>query len=364
MSNLVEPKEYLTDPSVYPGLSLLDIIEARGISQAELAQRMNKPYQAVNEIVNGKKEIIPETAIALEHVLGLPAGFWLKLESNYRESLAREKEIRELDGQIKLSKAYPYREMANNGWIKNTNDPTERVSELLRWFGVTHLNSVDNQYKVAFRKSRESNISKEKLAAWLRLGEVESQRLQYGDFTNSKDRAEELTQELRKLTLEDIRKADEEARSLCARYGIALIFTPEFKSFPVNGATRWVSGRYIVQVSLRYKWHDIFWFSIFHELGHVFLHGKEFFLERQGKNRDEKSEEDEADHFAARNLIPEGRYDDIQKIVHISGNQVKEFASEIGIHPGIVVGRLQHDGMPRNRLNYLKAKLKWVGDEK
>ncbi|MBI3632978.1 MAG: ImmA/IrrE family metallo-endopeptidase [Candidatus Vogelbacteria bacterium] len=359
MTKPIDPVEYVPDASVYPGQSLADILESRGISQAELARRLDRPIQAVNEIIMGKKEIIPDTAIALEHVLGLPASFWLKLESNYRESLARNKENRELHTQEELSRAYPYSEMVAFEWVKDVRSPKERVEELLRWLGVAHLGLVPAQYEVAFRKSQKFSVSNEKLAVWLRHGEIEFQNQELESF--DKEKASDLTKSLRSLTRVDIKRACKDAQSLCARHGIALIFTPEFKSFPVSGATRWISGNALVQVSLRFKTDDHFWFSIFHELGHVFKHKRELFIEDDMKI-DNHGYEEEANQFAAEYLIPEAKYHEfLSKNPLIAESDIIQFAENISIAPGIIVGRLQHDKkIGINRYNRLKKRLCWT----
>ncbi|OGW83507.1 MAG: addiction module antidote protein, HigA family [Omnitrophica bacterium RIFCSPHIGHO2_02_FULL_51_18] len=359
MNSQIKPKEYIPDASIHPGMSLADILETRGISQAELARRMDKPVQAINEIIMGKKEIIPDTAITLEHVLGLPASFWLKLESNYRESLARNKENKELNLQMELARAYPYGEMASFGWVKDIRNPKERVEQLLQWLGVAHLNLVPAQYEVAFRKSQKFFVSNEKLAVWLRHGEIEFQNQKLESFDKSK--VDDLMRSLRVLTREDIKKACEDARSLCARYGIALIFTPEFKSFPVSGATRWVSGNALVQVSLRFKTNDHFWFSIFHELGHVFKHKRELFIEDDVKI-DNHGYEKEANQFAAEYLIPEAKYHEfLSKNPLVAESDIIRFAENLGVVPGIIVGRLQHDKkISVNQYNRLKRRLCWT----
>ena len=63
------------------------------MTQRELAARLGRPAQAINEIIRAKKAITPETAIGLEKVLGIDAQFWTNLESNYRLSLARRREL-------------------------------------------------------------------------------------------------------------------------------------------------------------------------------------------------------------------------------------------------------------------------------
>ena len=73
------------DIAIPPGEYLAEEIEARGISQKELARRMGRPVNTINEIINGKKAITAETALQLEAVMPeIPARFWLQLETDYQ----------------------------------------------------------------------------------------------------------------------------------------------------------------------------------------------------------------------------------------------------------------------------------------
>ena len=81
-----------SDLPIPPGEILAEELEARGMTQKELAARLGRPAQAINEIIKAKKAITPETAIGLERVLGIDAQFWTNLESNYRLTLARRRE--------------------------------------------------------------------------------------------------------------------------------------------------------------------------------------------------------------------------------------------------------------------------------
>jgi len=355
----VKPKRYIPNPSIYPGLTLAETLEAKGMSQAELARRLNKPMPAINEIVMGKKEIIAETAIGLERVLGIPANFWLRLERNYRESLARAKEEQELEKQVCLARKYPYTEMVQRGWVKGSRDATERVSELLNWLGVANLSLVKPQHSLVFRKSDKFRLSFEKLAVWLRHGELEAQKEKIPDFDNEKMSA--LLAELRTLTREEIDKASSLAKDACKKRGVFLVYTQEFKSFPVSGATRWFVNRPLVQVTLRFKTDDHFWFSIFHELGHVYLHGKrKIFLEGKGLPENDK-EETKANEFASNNLIPREEYKEfVSRTAKFDANNISRFAAHVGISKGVVVGRLQHDSrIPVKSFNWMKQRLHW-----
>lgn len=73
------------DTAIPPGEYLREEIEARGITQKELARRMGRPLNTINEIIHGKKSITAETALQLEEAMPeIPARFWLNLETDYQ----------------------------------------------------------------------------------------------------------------------------------------------------------------------------------------------------------------------------------------------------------------------------------------
>jgi addiction module HigA family antidote len=86
---MVTKTEAYPDIAIPPGEYLAEEIEARGLSQKELARRMGRPLNTINEIIHGKKAITVETALQLEEVMQeIPARFWLNLEIDYQ--LTRE----------------------------------------------------------------------------------------------------------------------------------------------------------------------------------------------------------------------------------------------------------------------------------
>jgi hypothetical protein len=143
-------------------------------------------------------------------------------------------------------------------------------------------------------------------------------------------------------------------RTRCAAAGVAIVVVDTYKGAKANGATRWLApDKALIQLSLRYRWEDIFWFSFFHEAGHVVLHRKkDIFVELAPKDRSndpqERQLEDEADRFATRTLIP-ARHD--RRLQELDLSEVQAFAEMLSIAPAVVVGRLQHDG----RLTYAEG---------
>ena len=147
-------------------------------------------------------------------------------------------------------------------------------------------------------------------------------------------------------------------KSLCAEAGVALVFVPEIKGCPVSGLTRWLSPtKALIQMSLRHKTDDQFWFTFFHEAGHILHDGKKkIFID---DNRPEDDREKKANRFAADFLIPPEATPELWTLT--TRTSVRDFAKRMGIAPGIVVGRLQHDRViPFSHLNDLKTRFTWV----
>jgi len=352
------------DVAVPPGETLAETLEARVMTQAELARRMGRPAQAINEIVKGGKALTAETALQLEKVLGTPAHVWTRLEADYRFVQARIAQREELARQVKTARAYPYVAMAKHGWVERAREPVKKVEELQRFFGVASLRQVPKAVAAAFRRSDKVNASAEALAAWLRQGEREAEEVSTGTFD-----AQGLRQrlpELRGMTLQDPESFEPRLRKLLAEVGVALVIVPHLPRTGANGATRWLRGKAVLQMSLRYRWEDIFWFSLFHELGHVVLHPRgEVFVERDRSPGGQR--EQEANRFATDQLIPRSAYATFiakGRRGRISVAAVRHFALEQGIAPSIVVGRLHHDRLvPFSHLNDLRRRLVWADPE-
>ncbi len=147
--------------------------------------------------------------------------------------------------------------------------------------------------------------------------------------------------------------------TLCASAGVAVVLEPAPHGCPVSGAVRWLTSETaLLMLSLRYKTNDQLWFSFLHEVGHLLLHGKRLmFLEVEGELGDD--DEVEADAFARDFLIPPGH---ARRLAGMrSEAAVVQFAREIGIAPGIVVGRMQKEGwLPWTHLNGLKVRYAWA----
>ncbi|RQV95359.1 ImmA/IrrE family metallo-endopeptidase [bacterium] len=363
MSNPIQ-NTYIPDVVSPPGETLLEILRERGMSQAELAERTGRPKKTINEIIKGKAALTPETAIQLERVLGTPSSFWNNREQNFREWLARQDERKSLAEYIPWMKKFPLRAMIKMGWITESDDTISQLEELLRYLAVASPIQWHTMLQgTQWRQSATFAADPAAVTVWLRQGQIQAGRISCAPYDETRFR--EALHQIRELTTQTPQSFIKQMTGLCAQAGVAVVFVPEIPGTRTCGATRWLtSNKALIMLSLRYKTDDHLWFTFFHEAAHILLHGKrEVFLE----DADEVSEdvyikEVEADRFAAEFLIPS---EEIERFLpggeHYSHEDIVEFARHLGIAPGIVVGRMQHDGiLPPQNFNRLKQRFHWV----
>jgi len=353
--------QYEPDRVSPPGDTLLESIEALGMSQAELAERLGRPKKTINEIIQAKAAITPETALQLEAVLGVPAEFWINREARYREFLARQQEESALANETAWARQFPVRAMVDRGWIAEPASRADRVREVLRFFGVASPQAWEETWtrlEVAFRRSTKARGDRHAIAAWLRRGEIAAQKTECAPY--DLDRFKRALESARALTNEPPEAFQPKLTELFASAGVVVAWVPEIPRAPVSGATRWLgSDKALIQVSLRYRTDDQLWFSIFHEAAHVVKHPRRVVFIEGGDQ--ESEEEREADQFAAATLIPPDRMEGFLARRQLSLISLRTFARHLGVAPGIVVGRLQHDGiLPYTVGNGLKRRLQWV----
>ena len=333
------------------------------MTQAALAQRMGRPAKTINEIIKGKAAITPETAIQLERTLGISSDFWMGIENQYRQDLARLESEERLAERADWLTDFPVADLVKHRLIKRGRTEAETLDGLLRWLGVGSPEAFDGLAAAAsFRASPSFEGSPEATAAWLRWGELQAMDTiteTYGPerFRNALERIRPLTRK------QPFSRALARAKDACAEAGVVLLITPELSGTHLSGAARWISGRPLIQLTLRHKTDDQFWFSLFHEAGHV-LEG------RVGAEyvdshllADESAEEQIADQFARDALVPRSAYGRFVAAGDFSRDAVREFAQTHAIAAGVVVGRLEFDRLVgRGQLRDLKQPILFSSD--
>ncbi|MET9136722.1 helix-turn-helix domain-containing protein [Streptomyces parvulus] len=354
------------DYAVPPGETILEFLEESGMTQREFALRVGLSTKHLNQLTKGIVSLSPDVAEKLETVTGIRARFWNRLEADYQSTRQRLRETRDPAAFESWYKSLPVRELIKRGEVpQEPSDKASRWEQLLAFFGVSSLDAWVELYEkpaVAFRQTKAFEAKVGAVAAWLRLGEIAAQTRQCEPFNKDGLRAE--IPKLRSLTVLPPKEFEPELVKTCANHGVALVLVREITGSRSCGATRWISPtKAVVQLSLRYKTDDQFWFTVFHELAHVLLHGRQDVrVEPDSRAAVKDPQELEADRFARDILIPP-RY--ASRLSGLSTlNSARNFAQEIGIAPGIVVGRLHHEGKwPHSWGNGLKRKFELVDDE-
>ena len=237
------------------------------------------------------------------------------------------------------------------------------LENVLNFFGIAAPTQWQRIWEsgVAFHQSTVFESDPYAVSAWLRRGEIEAQQIDCAPYDN--ERFLSALSRVRESTTRPPDVFHPETMRLCAEAGVAVAFVPELPKVRVSGATRWLTAnKALIQVSLRYKTDDQLWFTFFHEAGHILKHGKrDVFIENDGEY-DEK--EEEANQFASDFLIPRSEYGPFYSGAgYYSKDEIRDFARRLGIAPGIVVGRLQHDEkLPKQNCNDLKQHFEWTND--
>lgn len=328
----------LPDYAVSPGDHIEEWLDDQGINAAELARRLDVTPKHVSELLSGKAPLSAPLALGLERVTGIPARMWNRFEAGYREDLARLAETDKLAAQYEHAKLLPLGYLRKWKFVSApARDKAGTVREVLAIFGIAHLDAFDATWvhgKVAYRKATLASDKVYERATWLALGERQAGLDKLVDY--DKAGLEALLPVLRALTAHDNPvDAIDEVTELLRGVGVALCLIPPIPGFGVHGATRWIKGHPVVQLSVRGKKDDQLWFTLFHELGHVLLHShKAVFLQGTGDKA-----EAEADAFASSTLVPEHYRDRLPTGRNIGA--VRELAAELGIAPSIVLGQAQ-----------------------
>jgi addiction module HigA family antidote len=354
---------YEPDHGTKPGEVLEDYLAAAGMTKAELAARCGRPMKTISEIIHGKTAITPETALQLERVLGRPASLWQNLEANYRLHLAVRGERSDLASHAAWARKFPLKAMLSRRCFAEPLDDADLVRKLLSFFGVGTVAGWQVRFgatNVAYRRSPAFKAAPTAVTAWLRMGEIEAEQIECQRFDRKRFRS--LLGDVRALSLKPLHShVRTKVVALCATAGVAVACVPELPGTHLSGVARWLSkDKALIQLSGRHRFDDHVWFSFFHEAGHVLLHGKkQVFVDEDGGDKSEV--EDEANRFARDLLLPPAAFTQFTQAGDFSLAAIKRFASEVGIAPGIVVGRMQHDKLiPYSAHHELKERTSWT----
>ncbi len=341
--------------AVPPGATIREQLENRGMKQKEFASRMGLSEKHISRLINGQVELTQEVALRLESVLGVPAGFWNNLEAIYREKLARVIAENELAQDVELAEKFPYAKIAALGWVAATRKAEEKAIHLRAFFEVAKLELLENLRipGIVYRKAGANEASDYSLAIWAQKARIEARQYETAAINISKLELE--LPRIREMTRTTPDVFCSELINLFTQCGVALVLLPHIGGSFLDGATFYDGNRIVMGLTVRGKDADKFWFSLFHEVGHIVL-GHIGALEE-----DKQQQEIAANVFAANMLIPPELYQEFTDSHEFTEDSILAFAQKIEIAPGVVLGRLQKEGyVPYNKMNTLKAKYEIV----
>ena len=330
-----------------PGEFIREEIEERGWTQEDLAEILGRPLRLVNEIIMGKRGITPETANGIAAAFGTSAQFWMNLESMYRLSRVRMRDTNTVERRARLYSLGPIKEMIKRQWLEpseNINILEQRFMEFVR---AETLDISPTFYAHAARKSTPYHTDTPAQTAWLYRARHIAEAMTVNRYFSNHCPA--VVEELRNLASDP-----EETRHvprLLAEAGIRLLVVEPFRGSRIDGACFWLSDdEPVVAISMRYDRIDYFWHTLMHEVEHVKNQDglantyASIDTNRGDRRPDQPEYEKQVDSSAAQSLIAQEELEDFVNRVSplYSYRSIKGFASRIGVHPGIVVGQLQH----------------------
>lgn len=350
-----------------PGDSIQEQIDHISMSQAELAERIGRSVPKLNELIKGKAPITKETATKLEYVLGVSASFWINLERTYQDELLEIERMEHLEQCQEWVASFPLAKMKSFGLLPKTRKKSELADGLLKFFRVAspaQWSAIYNGSSLAFKIELRHTAEPQAISVWLRLGELQAEKIKTAAF--DKKRLRNCLEEIQNIAYKHSDTWLEELQALCASCGVALVYTPCIAKAPIYGATRWIKNNSVplIQITDRRKDYNAFWFTFFHELGHVLYHGKkDIFIEGIESIIPDKEKEDEADAFAARMLLSEKERNELFQYPNFDRALILKLSAKFKKHPGIIVAQVQrqYNHLYKNvGLNRLKTKVEFT----
>jgi len=339
----INKNEYLPQSVSHPGLTLAEKLKELGMGNKEFAIRVNKPEKTITAVVKGYSSITAEMAVKFEDVLIIPASFWLTRQRRFDEYLARIKRQEDISNAFEWAKGFPYAKMANFGWVKPTRKIEQKVLALFNFFGVSNHNAWKSYYynqelKVSFRISLAHTNESKAVSAWLREGERRAKLLQTPKFDATLLKQSLI--EIKSIMAEHPSNFFETLQEICFKAGVIVLYTPCLPKAPIHGSTRWLGEIPLIQLSARYKTNDKFWFTFFHEIGHIILHGKKYIsIENIEYNNQDLEKEKEADNFAIKYTFSEEQEKEVIDSAPLSSEDIINFAKKFNTHPALIIGR-------------------------
>lgn len=354
--------EYKYIVAFHPGYYIADIIEEMEITQAEFATRLGTNTKTLSCLINGQANISNDLAKKLSVMMGTSEEVWLNLQTTYDQKIIEIQKERDIDEQTYLVRLIDYRYFIEVAGLLSVNTTKEKITNLCKYFKVSDLRIMLTpdflvNYRTGISSIKDKNIINSR--AWVQTAINFSHKIKTEAYNSEKLKS--FLPDIRRMTVQKPDIFIPRMRQIFSECGVAFVLLPNLKNSGVNGAVKWLNDdRVVLAMNNRRLDADIFWFSLFHEIKHVLQKKiKTTFISYTEKEMLEvnKQLEDDADSFSTNYLIPPEALQKFAPSKYTTDDEIVEFAKSICIHPGIVAGRLQHDGiLAPNRCSKLKEK--------
>lgn len=347
MSNYIEHSNKI---AFHPGFYIKEIIEDSGLTQEEFAKRLDTTPKNLSLLVRGKQSLSVDIAMKLSRMLGTSTKFWLNLQNTYDEKITEFNNMSEKEEEKEILRRIGYKYFQENfGLPKLPRDLDAQVDTLRKFLKVASLTVLKKydltaSYRSASLEKKEDNIIKANAMMQIAINEAiatETPAFNKKEFETKIEYALSLTHK-HEAAYEKIKVAFQEA-------GVVLVVLPSMKGSKINGATKKIGEKILLLVSDRGKYADVFWFTLFHEIGHI-----EYGDYGISVNEEKGHKEKRADEYARDRLIPKDEYELFVRNNDFTSSGVKSFATSINRDPGLVVGRL----FKEERIQYTTPELR------
>lgn len=349
MSNYIEYNDKI---AFHPGYYLKEIIDESGLTQEDFAKRLGTTPKNLSILVRGEQRLSIDIATKLSRMLGTTIAYWLNLQQAYDEKAAEFLSEEELKKEREVFKLIDYKYFRDHYGLPDLpRKVDEQIKNVREFLSVSSLTVLQERSLTVNFRSYTEELSRSNIVNANAMVQIAINRALSMETSRYDKRAFEKAVDFALTQTKNHDGFLTEVKNAFGKAGVALVVLPNLKRSGINGATKKVNGKVMIMVNDRRHYADTFWFTLFHEIGHV-LNGD---LGITFKNE----AEDEADLYARRSLIPEDAYAEFKNQKRsFTEDDIRSFADDINQDPGIVYGRLQIDGMIPYTETYLSSRLR------
>lgn len=336
MSNYIEYNDKI---AFHPGYYIKEIVDESGLTQEDFAKRLDTTPKNLSLLIHGEQSLSIDISMKLSRMIGTSVSYWLNLQNAYDSLIAEFKSEEELAEERKIFRYLDYKYFRENYGLPDLSRKTdEQIKALRTFFNVATLTVLRKKnMAVSFRNSTEE-LSEASIVKANTMVQIATNRaLQIEAPKYNKKRFEDAVKYALTLT-KNHKEFYPLIREAFWKSGVIFVILPNIAGSKTNGATKKLGDNIMLMVNDRRLYADSFWFTLFHEIGHIINGDYGISFEKETGEREEA-----ANRFAEDSLIPNGLYQEFLKKEQFDLQSIKKFADKIDRDPGIVLGRLQND---------------------